>query len=253
MLTHAAAWLRRPVSRPDAAVRLYCFAHSGAGASMFRRWPQALPQDVEVCAVQLPGREDRLAERPCRSVREAVDSLLPSLDVTRPYALFGHSVGALLAFETARAVRRCGGPAPVVLMVSGSSAPHLEDTEPPLSSLPDDQLLEQLQRLRGTPDAVLQDAELMALLLPVLRGDFVLYESYAWYDEPPLACPIHAFGGEADVRVPVDDLDQWAAHTTSSFSRQMFDGDHFFVQSALSPLLAAIGLTLRRHVEALRE
>jgi medium-chain acyl-[acyl-carrier-protein] hydrolase len=253
MLTDAAAWLRRPASRPDATVRLYCFAHSGAGASTFRRWPQLLPQDVEVCAVQLPGREDRLAERPCRSVQEAVDSLLPSLDVTRPYALFGHSIGALLAFETARAVRRSGGREPVALMVSGSSAPHLEDTEPPLSTLPDEELLEQLQRLKGTPEAVLQDAELMALLLPVLRGDFELYESYAYRDEPPLACPIEAFGGEADVRVPVEDLDQWAAHTTSSFSRHMFHGDHFFVQSALPLLLATVGLTVRRHVQTLRE
>ena len=220
---------------------------------MFRRWPLWLPRDVELCAVQLPGREDRLAERPYASVPDLIGALTPALDVRRPFALFGHSLGALLAFETARALRRAGGPEPAVLFVSGSSAPHLEDTEPPLSRLSDTQLVAQLQRLRGTPDPVLQDAELMALLLPVLRADFALYESYAYRDEPPLACPIVAFGGDADVRVPVHEIDLWAAHTTGGVSRQMFAGDHFFVQSAQPLLVNAVGVTLRRLFPALRE
>jgi medium-chain acyl-[acyl-carrier-protein] hydrolase len=220
---------------------------------MFRRWPHLLPRDVDLCAVQLPGREDRLAERPYESVPALIEALTPAIDVSRPFALFGHSVGALLAFETARALRRAGGRQPSALFVSGSSAPHLEDTEPPLSKLSDAELLEQLHRLRGTPESVLQDAELMALLLPVLRGDFILYESYTYRDEPPLTCSIVAFGGHGDVRVPVHEIDQWAAHTTAGFSRQMFDGDHFFVQSAQPLLVNAVGLTLRRLFPALRE
>ncbi|MBD2083575.1 thioesterase II family protein [Trichocoleus sp. ST-U3] len=227
-----------PKPNPLSSLRLFCFPYAGGGALNFRTWSQGLPVGVEVCAVELPGRGKRILEAPFTQalplVQAIAHALLPYLD--KPFAFFGHSMGALVSFEVARLLRREYGMSPVHLFVSGRSAPQLPLQEPPIHSLPQPAFIEELRRLNGTPKAVLENVELMELLLPILRADFAVLETYVYAAEPPLQCPITAFGGLQDVKVSVDRLEAWRQQTSAKFSLQMLPGDHFFVQSA-QPLL----------------
>jgi medium-chain acyl-[acyl-carrier-protein] hydrolase len=240
MITRATddAWVICPKPNPLSSLRLFCFPYAGGGALNFRTWSQGLPVSVEVCAVELPGRGKRIWEAPFTQalplVQAIAHALLPYLD--KPFAFFGHSMGALVSFEVARLLRREYGIAPVHLFVSGRSAPQLPAKEPPIHALPEPAFIEELRRLNGTPEAVLENVELMELLLPILRADFAVLETYVYATEPPLQCPITAFGGLQDVKVSVDRLEAWRQQTSADFSRQMLPGDHFFVQSA-QPLL----------------
>lgn len=239
-------WLFRPRPQPAGRIRLFCFPYSGAGASIFVSWAGALPPGIELCAVQLPGRETRLAEPPERHLDTLVERILPALGpyLEGPFAFFGHSMGALLAFELARALRRSGGPLPALLVASGHRAPHLPDPHPPAHALPEPELLDELRRLNGTPPEVLEHPELRAILLPILRADFAVCETYAYRAEPPLACPITAFGGLEDGDVTRDELAAWREQTTAGFSLRMFPGDHFFCNTARPLVLHALAREL---------
>jgi medium-chain acyl-[acyl-carrier-protein] hydrolase len=245
-----ASWIFRPRQNSAAHLRLFCFPYAGGGASIFRNWPDALEPGVEVLAVQLPGRETRIREA-CYTLMSTLmpvlrQALLPYFGA--PFAFFGHSVGALIAFELARQLRRQGDPAPVQLFVSGHRAPHLADRDPPIHQLPDAQFLEELRRLKGTPKQVLENLELLDLLLPALRADFALYENHAYSPEAPLDCPISAFGGRQDQEVSREELEAWRDQTTRSFMLEMFEGDHFFLQSTQRALLQALSVALLSHV-----
>jgi medium-chain acyl-[acyl-carrier-protein] hydrolase len=235
-------WVPSPRPRPRAPLRLFCLPHAGGGASLFRHWAHALPEWIELRPIQLPGREDRLSEPPFTDLRAAVhalaEALAPHLD--RPFALFGHSMGALLAFELARRLRRHAGSGPTHLLVAAHGAPQVPDPRPPIHHLPEPDFLERLRALQGTPEEVLQDDELRALFLPILRADFALCESYAYTSREPLDCPITALGGLQDREVTRKALSAWAAHTIAGFRLRMLPGDHFFLQSARSELLRAI-------------
>lgn len=194
--------------------------------------------------VQLPGRGSRFREAPLRRVEDLVpalaEGLAPLLDV--PFALFGHSMGAVVAFEVARELRRRGGPAPVLLAVSGHQAPRRPEVEPPFSHLPDAAFLEELRRrYDGIPAEVLAEKELLQLLLPVLRADIQVLETYAYAGEPPLDCPISCLGGEDDPHVSVADLEAWSDETSGGLRVRTFPGGHFFVASARSEVLHALG------------
>ncbi len=245
-------WIVRPRPNPGAALRLFCFPYAGAGAPIFRDWPAGLPETVEVCAVQLPGRGSRVRETPFTEVAPLLSALSDSLerDLEGPFALFGHSLGALLAFELARELRREFLPQPVRLFVSGCGAPQEPYLYPPIHTLPEAKFLAELQRWGGTPLEVLAHQELMQLLLPALRADFALRETYAYADEPPLDCPISAFGGLDDRWVSRESLDAWRAQTYAAFSLQLLPGDHFFLASSRPRLLAAIAETLAAHLAA---
>lgn len=211
---------------------------------MYRTWPEGLPSDVEVCAVRLPGREARFSERPFDRaealVAGAADALTPLFDA--PFAFFGHSMGALIAFELARELRRRGGPQPVRLVVSGARAPHRPNPDPPLRHLSDREFLEEVRlRYDGIPGAVLANQELVDLLMPCLRADFTLVETYSYTDEAPLELPISCFGGKGDTRVSADDLEAWKAQTAGRFALRLFEGDHFFLQSAEGEVHRAVG------------
>jgi medium-chain acyl-[acyl-carrier-protein] hydrolase len=249
--TDPSRWIRRALPRPEAAVRLFCFAHSGGGASTFRRWAALLPAAVDVCAIQLPGREDRLSEPPLTCFSDVVDLVTDVIAADKPFAFLGHSIGGLLAFEVARRLVRSGEPGPCVLFASGSASPDVKDPDPPISGLPDDRFIDELRRLNGTPDVVLRDPELMELLLPTVRADFEMYESYRFADGRPIAAPIVVFGGIQDVRTPAADLDRWSAHTTGRFARHMFPGDHFFIQTSQAEVVQAVERELRRSVHDL--
>ena len=236
------AWVRCSQPHPQARLRLFCFPYAGGGASIYRTWSAGLPRDIEVCAIQLPGRENRLSDPPfirlTLLVRTLAQVLGPYLDI--PFAFFGHSMGALLSFELARHLRRQKRSGPVHLFVSGHRAPQLPDPDPPIHRLPDPMFVAELRRLNGTPEEVLQNAELRQLVLPVLRADFAICETYDYSSEEPLDCPIFAFGGTQDDEVSRDELGAWREQTSSSFRLRMFPGDHFFLHSAQALLMQDI-------------
>jgi medium-chain acyl-[acyl-carrier-protein] hydrolase len=202
--------------------------------------------------VQLPGREDRAGEAPFRSAGAVVEALQSQiaelLDV--PFCFFGHSMGALIAFELTRALRRSSRRLPAHLFVSGCRAAHLTDASPPLSAVPRGEFIEATRRLGGTPAGVLASTELMDLILPVLRADFQLFESYGYQHEEPLDVPLTAFGGVNDEAVPAAAVEQWSAHTTVAFRSHLLPGGHFFVRSARPAVLAEVAATLRHGVGA---
>jgi len=248
MLTAArpSPWVVTHRPSPD-GMRLICFPYAGAGASAFRSWPDGLPSDVEICAVQLPGRESRITEPPVADLRELVprlsDALEPYLD--RPFAFFGHSIGALVCFELARELRRARGLEPVHLFVSGCPAPHHPDSDR-LSELSESEFVDRLKQFNGTPPEVLHHPELMQLVLPTLRADFSLRDRYLHRDEPPLSCPITAFGGMADGHVSGAKLEGWKRHSRERFQLWLFQGDHFFLRTAQEPMLEALSSLVSR-------
>jgi medium-chain acyl-[acyl-carrier-protein] hydrolase len=229
-----------PDPDPSAPLRLFCFHHAGAGASAFRPWIAPLgAAGVAVCAVQLPGRENRFLEPAHTRLAPLLEALLPQLEphLRRPYALFGHSMGALVAFAAARALRAAGAPGPARLHVSGRIAPQLSDPRGRLHDLPDEDLLAELRVLGGVPAAVLDNRELMALQLPLLRADLAVNETYRHVAEAPLDVPITAFGGIDDPKVDEHELRGWARQTRAGFRLCLLPGGHFFVATALSLLL----------------
>ncbi len=243
-MTTAAAfdsWIACRKPRPQARLRLFCFPYAGGSALIFRTWSDGLPADVEVCPIQLPGRGTRLMEPPFTQlsplIQALAQALLPLLD--KPFAFFGHSLGALVSFELARQLRRQYGVQPVRLFVSASRAPQLPHRGLPVHTLPAGDFLAELRRLNGTPRAMLAHEELMQISLPVLRADFAVYETYVYPTEPPLNSPISAFGGLRDRTVSQSDLEAWREQTRVSFSLQMFPGDHFFLNTT-QPLLLRV-------------
>jgi surfactin synthase thioesterase subunit len=175
----------------------------------------------------------------CRLLVEAfVPHMIPLLD--KPFALFGHSMGAIIAFEVARQVRRLSGLQPAHLFVSGRRAPPVPPREPHTYNLPDAEFREELRRLNGTPPQVLDHPELMQLMLKIIRADFTLTQTYVYTPEPVLNCPMSVFGGLDDTGVKREDLAAWCEKTTGGCSLRMFAGDHFFLQAAEASLLRII-------------
>jgi medium-chain acyl-[acyl-carrier-protein] hydrolase len=245
-------WLAYREVNPRARLRLLCFPYAGGGASAYRGWGAALPTDVEVCPVQLPGRESRLREPPFTRVdpliRTLADVLEPHLDVA--FAFFGHSMGAMIAFELARELRRRGGPLPQHLFAAGRRAPQLPAREEDIHDLPEPEFLAKLRELNGTPEEVLQHGELMRLLLPILRADFAINETYAHRPEAPFDFGISAFGGLGDREVTREDLELWHDHTRGRFRLRMLPGDHFFLHSAKDLLVEAVARDLAELAQA---
>jgi medium-chain acyl-[acyl-carrier-protein] hydrolase len=241
-IPNAERWVSRPRARPQARLRLFCFPYAGGGALIYRPWASSLPPEIEVRAIQLPGRETRLAEPPFTRLAPLLAALTQALEphLNAPFAFFGHSLGALICFELARNLRRLGLPGPAHLCVSGRVAPQLPLRRPPIHTLPDPEFIEQLRRLNGTPDEVMRNKELRALILPLLRADFALHETYSYTPEPPLECPISAFGGQDDDRAPQEYLAAWQLQTRSGWALQMFPGDHFYLRSGQTALLQAL-------------
>ena len=227
---------------PEAPLRLLCLPHAGGGASVFGPWRKAAGLRIQVCPIQLPGREARIREAPFRRMSPLLDALVDVLRprLAPPYALFGYSMGALIAFELTHRLGAAALPLPRVLFLAASAPPHLRNTEHPLHALPDDRFREALRDLNGTPAAVLDHDELMELMLPALRADFELTETYARAPGEPLDTPIVAFGGTSDPGVPVADLEAWGSQTRAGFRAVTLPAGHFFMESHAAELLREV-------------
>ena len=237
---------------PNARLRVFCFPFAGGGASTFNAWADELPYDVrvqvELCAIQLPGRETNMKAPPYKSISPLLDALAPVIgrDQSMPFAFLGHSMGALISFELARQLRRERRRGPTHMIVAGHRAPQLPERHRPVHDLPDQEIIASLRIFGGTPEGVLQNSELMDLFLPVLRADFAVCESYVYASEEALTCSITAFGGNDDGRVSREELSAWRAQTSNSFSMHMFPGDHFFIQSAQALVLRVLAQDLKQ-------
>lgn len=242
---------------PGARLRLCCFPYAGAGAWAFNSWVDRLPRDIqrdiELWAINYPGHHPAPRDSLFMGLAPLLDLLTPIIasQVRAPFAFFGHSMGALIGFELARELPAQGLSGPVHLVVSGHRAPQLPDRHAPLRQLPDGQFLTAIGKLRGTPEAVLHDPELMELLLPVLRADLAICETYVYRRRDPLAASITAFGGNDDPRITRAELSGWRQQTSAPFSLHMFPGDHFFIQSAQALVLRILAQDLRKVVRRL--
>jgi medium-chain acyl-[acyl-carrier-protein] hydrolase len=231
------SWVRRLSAGSEGGPRVFCFPYAGGGPGAFRSWSRLLDPKVGLYAIQLPGRESRIGEPPLASLPPIVEQLTPVLAdevggaAAFPYAFFGHSLGALVAFAVCRDFHRDGIRLPDKLVVSGARAPHLPQRRPPIHALPEPEFIDELRRLEGTPEEALANAELMELLIPMLRADSAVSETYEHEERPPLPCPIVAFGGQDDEDVTVDDVLAWGMHTSSGFEHRIFPGGHFFVDA----------------------
>ena len=228
-------WLHRiKPGSVNNSIRLYAFPFAGGGASAFHPWAAAMDPRIELWAVRFQGRETRLREKPIADFAEALarlrDELVPHL--IPPYALLGHSLGAVFAYALTRELQAAGLPGPLALIVAGARPPLHPAPSPPLAALADAEFVTALRdRYNGIPPAVLANAELLALVLPTLRADIAVYESYQHRAGPAIHCPVAAFGGDRDPLVSAADLAGWRDLVASPLTTRMFPGDHFFLQA----------------------
>jgi medium-chain acyl-[acyl-carrier-protein] hydrolase len=232
-------WLLFPKPNPGASLRLFCFHYAGGNAQVFNHWPSYLPPTVEVGMVQLPGRGHRLTEPIIsrlpllsRAIAQAIQRYLD-----KPFAFFGHSLGALLCFEVARSLRREFRLEPAQLFISSTHAPHLRTQVESLSTLPKTALIEKLRAFNGVPQEALRNDELMDLMLPTIRADFEVSETYEYHPETPLDCPLTIYGGIEDHEVERERLGAWSDLTTGPSNLRMFPGDHFYFNTSQSLFL----------------
>jgi medium-chain acyl-[acyl-carrier-protein] hydrolase len=240
-------WFSGQLPDKTARVRVFCFPYAGLGSSIFRTWIGTSRPEISFCPVQLPGRETRELETPFRRmddlVAAAAEALEPHLD--EPFALFGHSLGGLIAFELAR---RVDGRRPLQhLFVSARRAPHLPDPAPAISHLADHRFIQEMQRrYNGIPQAVLECPEILERLLPRLRADVEILETYVYRPGAPLSCPVSVFGGRSDATVSEQDLREWQSHTTAECRTRLLDGPHLFLQERRGELIDAIAEDVAR-------
>lgn len=236
-------WLVGAGKSPRSLVRLFCVPHAGAGISAYSGWANELTPEVELVTVQLPGRESRFHEPACcdftQLVQDVSDSLSAHLD--KSFALFGNSFGALVAYEVVHELRRRFGAAPVHLFVSACGAPQLAPFHTPIADIPDAELIAELDhRYSGIPEAIRQDPEFLQAILPAVRADLKMLESYSYQRREPLSCPIAVFGGDRDPTLSPGQLDAWREQTTGPFRLEIVHGGHLYLRSARHRLIEAI-------------
>jgi surfactin synthase thioesterase subunit len=242
------AWFVRYERAARPSVHLVCFPYAGAGAAAYRPWVPLLPPGVELWAVELPGRATRIAEPALADLAALADELASAVqaDVPAPFALVGHSMGALLAFEVCRRLVRAGAALPTRLVVSGRRAPQLPRNRASIASLPDVELARVIaERYGGIPDPVRREPELMSLFLPTLRADLRALEGYGYAAGPALPVGITALAGAADDNAPPADVAGWEEQTSAGFALHTFAGGHFFIHEQREAVVALLGRALR--------
>ncbi|MFE6158652.1 thioesterase II family protein [Streptomyces sp. NPDC056486] len=215
--------------QPRSRHRLICFPHAGAGATTYTDWAPALPEEIELVAVQLPGRQNRIAEEPFTEVGPLVNVLTHALRpvLSGSFSFFGHSCGAALAFELAKALRAQGRQGPEQLFLSAQPAPGVTGIRQ-LHDLPEDEFHAEMVGLGGIDEEIVRDEFVMASLLPVLRADFGLWERHTTAPQPPLDCPITVLAGDCDPRAPKETAGEWSRQTNAGCSTHFYPGGHFY-------------------------
>ena len=248
---HTNPWLVPIRPNRSATLRLFCFAYAGGGASVYMPWAKLLPDDVEIVAVQLPGREARFHEAPLTNLVEVMDGIAHAVgaNLDKPYMLFGHSLGALIAFELTRRFVAHARPLPQALVVSGKRSPQMPSRRRPFARLPDAEFIAEIANYKGTPSSILENRELMDLILPRLRADATLFDDSQYRSSGRLPCPIVAFGGSDDAHVNADELLGWG-ELTETFSHHTFIGDHFFIHGQQDAVIAALSDAIRAATRA---
>ncbi|WP_210589229.1 thioesterase II family protein [Streptomyces sp. GESEQ-35] len=238
-------WFRRFTTAAGDGPRLVCFPHAGGSATSYMPLARMVPADFDVVSVQYPGRQDRYGEAPFTDLAPLVEAVAEELahelaaDPGRPYALFGHSMGALVAYETARLLARGELPGPQRLFLSGRGAPGLR-TSVRYDLYDDADVLAEMRRLGGTDQAMLDDPELLELVLPALRADYRAVGTYRWRGGEPLAAAITALVGDRDPMVTVQDARTWREHTSGDFALKVFPGGHFYLVDHIGQVAAAV-------------
>jgi medium-chain acyl-[acyl-carrier-protein] hydrolase len=237
-------WVTCPEPRPQARLRLFCFHFAGGDSSIFRLWATQLPPFIEVCPIELPGRASRRAEAPITRFPELLQKLASMTHPffkQLPFAFFGHSFGGIIAFELTRWMRRRGGPLPERLFLSACPALHIrQQPAPPIGHMSDDEFLEEIATRYGTPYEVLASEEVRDTVLPALRTDLAVAESYRYVHEAPLDLPISSFGAWEDPEVSQEEVEAWRQQTTRDFRVRMFPGNHFFLAAERKRLHQAL-------------
>ncbi|MET7383396.1 alpha/beta fold hydrolase [Streptomyces sp. NPDC005526] len=248
----AARWLRTPRPKPSASVRLICLAHAGGAASSYQDWSPYLPDDIELSIVQYPGRHDRIAEPCVDSMDEMADEIAAVVrsQGRQDIVLFGHSMGAAVAYEVALRHAEHGHP-PRQLIVSGRSAPHRHPGGN-LHTQDDDALVAELRSMSATDQAVFDDPELLALLVPMIRADYRLIERYRREAPPRIDTPITVFRGRTDDRFPPQEADAWRELTSRRFAHRVFEGGHFYLRNRAHQVVPAVVQAIGTTTTALR-
>lgn len=247
--TIATPWVVKNRLRPEAKMKLFCLPFAGGNVTAYRDWGDILPTSIELCAVEIPGRGQRMMEPLITNLPELVDQIAKGIlkELDKPFIIFGHSMGAVTGYELVHHLKQKYNLQPVHLFVSGRGAPHLPEREDPIHKLPKNEFIEKIKSYNGTPKEVLAHQELMDLVEPIIRADFSVCETYSHITKSPLEIPISAFGGLADSDVSKTDLEQWQQHTAKQFTCRMFPGGHFYLQQQHVTLLQAILQDLNTH------
>ena len=241
-------WLPITRTKAKSTLRLFCFPYAGGSNTIFYHWGEHLPEWVEVIPAQLPGRGTRIREQAKESIGEIVKGIEPEIKaLTRtPIALFGHSFGALIAFETARLLHSLGQP-PTLLVISASRAAHLPPTRAPIHNLEQPDFIAELNQMGGTSKNILENTELMRLLLPTLRADFKAAETYRYTPSEKLSCPILTLASPTDPYVKISQAAAWEQLTSNTFQIEQIPGGHHFLETSRSEVFAALSAALKAH------
>ena len=239
--SESSKWFFIQKPKPEAKLRLFCFPYAGGNTSIFRNWHEFLPDFVEVIAIRTPGRENRLNEQPISSLPLLVNEIEKNIQplLTKPFVFFGHSNGALTCFELARLLQRKKSVMPNGVILSAKSPPHRVNHKKHISQLPDNEFLIELAALKGTPPALLQNQELMELLMPMLRADFALSETFVYQDDIQLSCPAVLLYGSTDT-ISLEEINAWGDLIQRSPQVREITGGHFFIDEQREQLLKVV-------------
>lgn len=240
----------RPEKRPTALMRLFCLPYAGGSASTYFHWAKNLPAEIELSIVQPPGRGSRISEPAHQCMSSLTAELLPALEpyLDRPYMLFGHSLGSRVGFDLMHQMKQRGWPEPEHFIASGSLPPNSGWHRKPIFDMPREAFIAELRKFEGTPDEVFNNNELISLLLPTLRADFRIADTYQYRGGSTFDCPVSVFGGIRDKNVPTDRLAEWKRYFRLEPEIFLFPGGHFFIESDAKDVQARVGTIAREHL-----
>jgi medium-chain acyl-[acyl-carrier-protein] hydrolase len=246
-------WLEGVYMQTNASLRVFALPYAGGNAYAYRSWQTEMPEGIQLCPIQLPGRGGRLRESPYTRMEKLIpdlgEALAPYCDV--PFALWGHSMGGLISYELTHYLLRAHGVEPQLLALSGCTAAHLRTCSRVIYNLSDDSLINELSEYGGSPREVLANREMMAHLLPTLRADIELVQTYRFDPRPLLKCRVHAFAGAEDKGDSVDNVRCWSALTSGPFELSILTGGHFFIASDRSTFSACLHRSLKECARAI--